>query len=100
MGWVGDWFDLAAETECTLDSVSRNKWMNECLMAYRNIWRAEETDSRLHLQDQLPKLHCRTGPPRQLLAPFASIGKPSAKSGSRQLSFWIQNHALLDVHTS
>lgn len=25
-------------------------------MTYRNIWKAEETDSRLHLQDQLPKL--------------------------------------------
>lgn len=36
-------------------------------MAYRNIWKAEETDSGLHLREQLLKLGCRSGPPRQWL---------------------------------
>lgn len=69
IGWC-----LVTETDSALDNLSRNKCVNGYLMASRNIWRAEETDSRLHLQAQPPKLFCRTGTPRQLflLQPLGS----------------------------
>ena len=73
-------------------------------MAYSNGWRAEDADSRLYLQDQLPKLPCRLGPPRQslLLQPSGShLPNPEATSqasGSRNMLLCMSTPA--EMHSS